>query len=160
MAARDGRLTPEARRTLEAVLSIAAVGLCVGVVFLPWARSGSLDRSGYDLLGSAQRAGLVTASWARVLAVAAYLLPTMAAGSVAAWLLGRRGVALAMAAATGVVLAAGSSVVITAFHGGRLAAVTIGLAVGCSTALFAVQRLGGRRNAGHNGRQRRRRGGH
>jgi hypothetical protein len=134
-------------------LSIAAVGLCLAVVFLPWARSGSVDRSGYDLLGSAQRAGLVTASWARGLAVTAYLLPTMAAATVAAWMVGRPRLALVVAAVTGVVLAAGSSVVIAVVHGGLLAGAPIGAGVGCTTALFMAQRLGGRRNAGHHGRR-------
>lgn len=158
MAARDGRLTADSRRALDVVLSVAAVGLCVAVVFLPWARSGSVDRSGYELLGSAQRAGLVTASWARALAAAAYLLPTLAAATVAAWLLARRRVALAVAALTGIVLAAGSSVVIAVVHGGLLAGAPIGVAVGCVTAVFTAQRLGGRRNAGHHWRPRRLRG--
>lgn len=155
MAARDGRLSTDSRRALDALLSIAAVASCVAVAFLPWARSGSVDRSGYDLLGSAQRAGLVTASWAQVLAVAAYLLPTAAATTVAAWMLARPRLALTVAAVTGVVLLAGSSVVIAVVHGGILAGVPIGMAVGCSTALLMAQRLGGRRNAGRHWRRRR-----
>lgn len=146
MAHGVGRLSGDRRRTLDAVASIAAVVLCLAAVFLPWAQSGSVERSGYDLLASAQRAGLVTASWARVLAVAAYLLPTMAAATVAAWLVGRPRLALAVAAVTGAVLVAGSSVVIAVVNGGLLAGATVGVAIGCLTVVGMALRLGGGRD--------------
>lgn len=118
--------------------ALAAAVACLVDAFLPWMRSGSLTRNGYSLLSSAQRAGLVTHAWARVLVVAAYLLPTLVAAALAGGLLAWRRTSQALAGVGGAVLALGSVVVLRDVHHGLRFGVILGLVLGAVTVGLAV----------------------
>jgi hypothetical protein len=57
--------------------------------FLPWHRSGRVERDAFALARSAERVGLVTGGSRRILFVAVFLLPVLAAGTLLAATAGR-----------------------------------------------------------------------
>lgn len=113
---------------------------CLIDAFSPWLRSGSVERDGYQLLATSTRAGLVTGTWAHLLVVAAYLLPTVAAATLAALVASRARAGLVLAGLTGAVLGAGSLIVLRKVHGGLLFGPYLGLALAATTVLAAAAR--------------------
>jgi len=57
---------------------VAATFVLVGTVFLPWAESGSVSRSGWSIVGSARRLGVVDSTFGEVVAVGFFVLPIFA----------------------------------------------------------------------------------
>ncbi|MHB8439193.1 MAG: hypothetical protein ACYDD4_08535 [Acidimicrobiales bacterium] len=126
------------RAQRAALVPAGAAALSLVVPFLAWSRSGSVVRSGFSLLASAQQAGLVTASWARVLAVVAYCLPTTTAFSLASALLGSVLAARLFCAASGAVLLLGAVVALDSAHGGTQSGVVCGVVIGSLALLTAI----------------------
>jgi hypothetical protein len=95
------------RRTASALPPLAAGVAVLGVVLvvvgslLPWVRTGRRRRSSYDLIGLADRLGVLPAGAAGVLARAWVLAPLLAGATVAAVALHRRTVAGVLAVVTG-----------------------------------------------------------
>ena len=118
----------------------AAAVACLVDAFAPWMRSGSVERDGYQLLASGQRAGLLTGSGARALSIAAYLLPSLAAATLAAVYLARPTAARALAGVTGALLVTASVLAATKVHSGLLLGPFLGLGVGSLTVVLAVAR--------------------
>ncbi|HEX5265317.1 MAG TPA: hypothetical protein VFW24_00955 [Acidimicrobiales bacterium] len=118
----------------------AAALACLVDAFLPWMRSGSIERNGYQLLASGQHAGLLGGGGARALTFAAYLLPSLAAATLAALWVGRPAVARVLAALTGAVLAVGAVLATSRLHSGLLFGPFLGLGLGGLTVLTAVTR--------------------
>ena len=50
----------------------------VATAFLPWAESGSVSRSGWDIVGSARRLGVVDSAIGETFAVAFFFTPALA----------------------------------------------------------------------------------
>lgn len=134
---------PPRRRLLPALAAadlVCAVA-CLAVTFLPWNRSGAVTRSGYSLLASAQRAGVVTLGWARVLTVLAYLLPLLTGMAGAALLLRWRRTAAGVTALVGAVTVAGAAVAWADVHTGRLFGIPVATALGTLTLLVSLASL-------------------
>lgn len=131
------------RRLLPALTAadlVCAAG-CLAVTFLPWDRSGSVTRSGYSLLASAQRAGVVTLGWARVLTVLAYLLPVLIAAAGATLLLGWRRAAAGVTLLVGAVTVTGAAVAWSNVHAGRRFGIPLAAALGTLTLLVSLASL-------------------
>lgn len=103
-------------------------------------RSGSVERDGYQLLASGQRAGLLTGTGARLLTVAAYLLPSLAAATLAAVYLARPTAARTLAGVTGALLVTASALAATKVQSGLLLGPFLGLGLGSVTVGLAVAR--------------------
>lgn len=78
------RSTKRASRDL-----VAGTFVLVATPFLPWAASGRVDRSGWELVGSARRLGVVDHSWGEVLAVSFFIVPAVAFAMLIAHVLGQ-----------------------------------------------------------------------
>jgi hypothetical protein len=122
------------------LFSAAAALACLLDAFAPWMRSGTVDRDGYQLLASGQRAGLLVGSGARTLSLTAYLLPSLAAATLAAVYLGRPAAGRTLAGVTGAVLVTGSALATTRLHAGLLFGPFLGLALGGLTIVIAAAR--------------------
>ena len=118
----------------------AAALACLIDAFAPWMRSGSVERDGYQLLASGQRAGLLTGTGARLLTVAAYLLPSLAAATLAAVYLARPTAARTLAGVTGALLVTASALAATTVQSGLLLGPFLGLGLGSVTVGLAVAR--------------------
>ena len=57
---------------------VVAMFVLVGTAFLPWAESGNVSRSGWDIVGSARRLGVVDSTAGEVFAVGFFLVPALA----------------------------------------------------------------------------------
>ncbi len=68
---------------------IAATFVLVVTPFLPWAASGRIDRSGWELVGSARRLGVVDDTWGEILAVSFFVVPAVAFAMLIAHVLDR-----------------------------------------------------------------------
>jgi hypothetical protein len=81
-----------------------AVGVAVVVVgaFAPWVRTGRRRRSSFDLVGVADRLGVVPSGVATVLARGWVLVPLLGAVALAALVIGAHRVAAVASVATGV----------------------------------------------------------
>ena len=138
-------MNPPAAGTARAKLpdwlcSGAAAVACLLDAFAPWTRSGAVERDGYQLLASGQRAGLLTGGGARTLSLTAYLLPSLAAAALAAVYLARPAAARTLAGVTGAVLVTGSALAATRLHAGLLFGPYLGLALGGLTVVIAAAR--------------------
>jgi hypothetical protein len=107
-------MTPAAgrRRDLALVLVVAGAAGVLAAAFLPWVRSGSVDRNGFRLARTAERLDLVRGLPFRALVVAYYLLPV---GAAATWLtavLGRRTATAVAGSAVAIVGLAAAAVVL------------------------------------------------
>ena len=75
-----------------AVLSratVAATAVLAATAFLPWTRSGQVDRSGWSIVSSARRLGVVDSAGAELVVNAFYLVPALAFVAFVAYLLDR-----------------------------------------------------------------------
>lgn len=138
-------MKPPAAGTVRAQLpdwlfSGAAAVACLLDAFAPWMRSGTVERDGYQLLASGQRAGLLAGAGARTLSVAAYLLPSLAAGTLAAVFLARPAAARILAGVTGALLVTASALAATRLQAGVLFGPFLGLALGGLTVVTAAAR--------------------
>jgi hypothetical protein len=102
-------------RRLPAAVVVAAVAVAVAVVgsyFLPWARSGQVDRSAWALARTVDLLGLADHVWLRALLVAFWFSPLLVGVAwTAAALGGRRVAGVAVAAVGGIAVAAAVVVV-------------------------------------------------
>ena len=92
-----------------------AVGGAAAVVlsaFLPWAGSGSAERSGFELARTVDVLGLADAGWRRAVLVGFWLSPLLVALAWTVAVLGRARLAGALAAAVGVVAVAAAVLVL------------------------------------------------
>ena len=123
----------------------ASVVIVATVVLLPWHRSGTVERDGFELAGALDAAGLVDTTWRRALLVGVYLLPFGAALAFTAAAAGRARLAGAAAVVTGVVAIAAA--LVTLDVGGRAAGPLATLAAGLvavAAGALAVLATGGR----------------
>lgn len=122
------------RRSAAEVVAVSACVVLAGVAaVLPWHRSGGVRRTGFELARAADRAGLVTEGWQRLLLVGAFLLPMVAAVAFLAAVAGRprwTGGVACVAAAVGLA----SSLVVVRLSGGR----QVGPAAAIAAALVAA----------------------
>jgi hypothetical protein len=88
------------RRAGSGVAAIGLVALVAGS-FLPWVRTGRRQRASFDLVGVADRLGVVPSGVATVVARGWILVPLLVAGGLAAIALGATRVAAGVAAVTG-----------------------------------------------------------
>lgn len=135
------------------MLVVTSAMACVATFFLPWARSGAARRSGFALARAVDAVGLADSLGLRVLLVAFWFAPALAAAAWTAAVLGRRRLAGLAAALVGCVSATAGLVVIVSggvvVEPGALAGIVTGfLGLGAGTTLAVI---GGR---GH-GRRRR-----
>jgi len=84
----------------------------VDAALAPWHRSGRVERDAFALARAAERAGLVTGASRRVLFVAVFLLPVLAACTLLAATTGRSRLCGVVAVLSAVVAIAGASVVL------------------------------------------------
>lgn len=96
------------------VITVAGAATCAAAAALPWATTGEVTRSGYQLVQAADAAGLADRPMARALVVAVALLPVMAAGTWIAGSLHRRRVLATLGAAAGAVAGSSIAVVLSA----------------------------------------------
>jgi hypothetical protein len=117
-----------------AAVEVAAIGA------LPWHRSGSVRRTGFELARAADRVGVVTGGPRRFLFVCVALVPLGGALVLLAVVLGRLRVAGGLACSVGAVGLASVSVVLvstdTAQPGPPIAAAAAVLAVTCGARLL------------------------
>ena len=103
-------------------------------LFMPWARSGSMQRSGYTLAHAVAAAGTESGAWERGLLDAVFVLPAVVGLICATSLVGRVRVAALLAALEGAVVVAASVAALTQLH----ASVEIGPRVGIVLGGLAV----------------------
>jgi hypothetical protein len=114
---------------------VVVAGAVVGGAALPWHRSGTVRRNGFELARVADSLGLVSSGALRVLFVAVFLLPLLAALTLAAAAAGwHRAMGVAVGSA-GVLGLAATMVALNAIGLGQPGPVVTGLAgaaaVGC-----------------------------
>ena len=125
---------------------VPTVAVVAAVALLPWHRSGSVERDGFELAGALEAAGFVDTTWRRALLIGVYLLPLGAAAAFTAAVAGRGRVAGACAVVSGAVAGAAALVTIDVAGGasGPVATLAAGL-VALAAGALALLRTGGRR---------------
>jgi hypothetical protein len=134
----------ETRRTrrMPWIAVLTAAGAAV-VPALPFARSGSRVRSGYELVRTAESAGVLQGTIGRVALVALALLPLLAAAAFAAASLRWTNAVATLAVMAGFVVA-GSGIAmlrspVTALIGGPLSIVVGILGIGAGVAVLRIR---------------------
>lgn len=110
-----------------------AVGLAAAVVasyFLPWALSGRAQRTAFALVRTIEDLGLAGGRGDTALVVGFWASPALAAGALAAGLLGQHRVAAALASAVGVVAVVGALVVMRASAVQEVSGAWLGMVAG------------------------------
>jgi len=68
---------------------VVATFVVVATAFLPWAESGSVSRSGWSIVGSARRLGVVDSTLGEAVAVGFFALPVLAFAALVMFALNR-----------------------------------------------------------------------
>ncbi|MDG2113432.1 MAG: hypothetical protein P8N02_12555 [Actinomycetota bacterium] len=100
------------RRTLTWAIVITTALVAVSL-FLPWATSGEVSRSGWELATTAARLEVAGTGWGRLVLGAFFLIPAGAFATLTAGLSGRRWLIALPSGTTVVVSAWGAAVVAT-----------------------------------------------